>query len=52
MFKERRAGDVPQCYADPSKAKAELGWVAKRGIREMCQDSWRWQKNNPEGYVE
>jgi len=52
VFKERRAGDVPACYADPSKAQRELGWVAKRGIKEMCQDSWRWQKNNPEGYVE
>ena len=50
VFKDRRAGDVPQCYADPAKAKAGLGWVAKRGIKEMCQDSWRWQKNNPEGY--
>ena len=52
VFKERRAGDVPACYADSSKAQKELGWVAKRGIKEMCQDSWRWQKNNPEGYVE
>lgn len=52
VFKERRTGDVPACYADPSKAKDELGWVAKRGIKEMCQDSWRWQKNNPEGYGE
>ena len=50
VFKDRRPGDVPACYADPSKAKAKLGWVAKRGIKEMCQDSWRWQKNNPEGY--
>lgn len=50
VFKDRRQGDVPACYADPSKAKEELGWVAKRGIKEMCQDSWRWQKNNPEGY--
>lgn len=52
VFKDRRAGDVPACYADPSKAREELGWVAKRGIREMCQDSWRWQKNNPAGYEE
>lgn len=52
VFKERRPGDVPACYADPTKAKQELGWVAKRGIKEMCQDSWRWQKNNPEGYAE
>jgi len=52
VFKDRRPGDVPACYADPAKAKAELGWVAKRGIKEMCQDSWRWQKNNPAGYEE
>ena len=50
VFKERRAGDVPQCYADSSKAERELGWKAKYGIREMCEDSWRWQKNNPNGY--
>lgn len=50
VFKERRAGDVAQCYADPAKAGAELGWTAKRGIKQMCQDSWRWQKNNPNGY--
>ena len=52
VFKERRAGDVPQCYADSSKAERELGWKAKYGIREMCEDSWRWQKNNPNGYDE
>lgn len=47
---ERRPGDVAVCYADPSKAKKELGWEAKRGIEEMCLDSWRWQENNPEGF--
>lgn len=52
VFKGRRAGDVPQCYADPAKAEKELGWKAKNGIREMCQDAWRWQKNNPGGYDE
>ncbi|MBR4345075.1 MAG: UDP-glucose 4-epimerase GalE [Lachnospiraceae bacterium] len=46
----RRPGDIAECYADASKAKAELGWEAKYGIEEMCEDSWRWQKNNPEGY--
>lgn len=51
-FKERRAGDVPACYADPAKAKEELGWEAKRGLKEMCEDSWRWQKHNPDGYGE
>ena len=50
VFKERRAGDIPSCYADPAKAEQELGWKAARGIREMCEDSWRWQKNNPNGY--
>ena len=49
-IKPRRAGDIATCYADPSKAKAELGWEAKNGIKEMCADSWRWQKNNPNGY--
>lgn len=51
-FKPRRAGDVPACYADPAKAKEELGWVAEYGIEEMCADSWNWQKNNPNGYDE
>ena len=46
----RRPGDVAACYADPSKAKTELGWVATRGIEEMCVDSWAWQSNNPNGY--
>ena len=49
-IKPRRAGDIAICYADPSKAKKELGWEAKYGIKEMCADSWRWQKNNPNGY--
>lgn len=46
----RRPGDVAACYADPAKAKAELGWVATRGIEEMCVDSWAWQSKNPNGY--
>jgi len=46
----RRPGDVAACYADPAKAKAELGWTAARGIEEMCVDSWAWQSNNPNGY--
>lgn len=50
VFKERRAGDIPACYADPTKALNELGWKAQYGIREMCEDAWRWQKNNPNGY--
>ena len=47
---DRRPGDVDICYADPTKAKVELGWVAKRGIEEMCRDAWNWQVNNPNGY--
>ena len=48
---EPRPGDIPICYADPTKAKQELGWVAEKGIDEMCEDAWRWQSNNPNGYV-
>ena len=46
----RRAGDIAECYADPTKAKEKLGWVAEKNLRDMCRDSWRWQKNNPHGY--
>ena len=46
----RRPGDIAECYAAPTKAKNELGWVAEYGIEEMCADSWNWQKNNPDGY--
>lgn len=46
----RRAGDIATCYSDPSKAKEVLCWTAKRGIEEMCEDSWRWQSNNPNGF--
>ena len=49
-IKPRRAGDIATCYSDATKAKEELGWVAENGIKEMCEDSWRWQKNNPNGY--
>lgn len=50
VFKERRAGDIPACYANPAKAEKELGWKARYNLKEMCQDSWRWQKQNPNGY--
>ena len=50
-IKPRREGDIATCYCDPQKAKEELGWVAKYGIDEMCQDSWRWQSTNPDGYI-
>lgn len=49
-IKERRPGDIATCYSDASLAKEELGWVAQYGIEEMCQDSWRWQSQNPDGY--
>ena len=49
-IKPRRSGDIATCYADPQKAKEELGWEATQGINEMCEDSYRWQSMNPEGY--
>ena len=51
-IKPRRAGDIATCYADPTKAKKELGWVAEYGIEEVCEDSWRWQTMNPNGYAD
>lgn len=49
-IKPRRAGDIAQCYSDPSKAEKELGWKAQYGIEEMCRDSYNWQSKNPDGY--
>ena len=49
-MKPRRAGDVPVNYCDATKAEKELGWKAKRDLFDMCEDSWRWQKSNPNGY--
>ncbi len=46
----RRAGDIAECFADPTKASNMLDWIAEKGIEEMCRDSWRWQSLNPEGY--
>ena len=48
----RRPGDPDEVYADASKAKNILGWEAKFGIDEMCEDTWRWQSNNPKGFEE
>ena len=48
----RRAGDIAKCFADPDYAKEVLDWKATRSIEEMCEDSWRWQSNNPNGYKE
>ena len=49
-IKPRRAGDISTCYSDATLAKKELGWEAKYDIDEMCEDSWRWQTMNPNGY--
>ncbi|KAF0099544.1 MAG: UDP-glucose 4-epimerase [bacterium] len=49
-FAPRRAGDIAQCWADPAKAERELGWKARRGLEEMCEDTWRWQSLNPKGF--
>ena len=46
----RRPGDVAACYADPAKAREDLGWTAKKNLADMCADSWRWQSQNPNGY--
>lgn len=47
---DRRSGDIATCYSDPSRAARELGWTAKYGVDAMCEDSWRWQKQNPDGF--
>jgi len=52
VFADRRSGDIGICYADATKASRELGWRAERGVHRMCQDTWLWQKSNPEGYKE
>jgi UDP-glucose 4-epimerase len=49
-FVDRRPGDVAACYADTRLAKEALGWQAQLGVDRMCQDAWRWQSNNPQGY--
>jgi len=46
----RRAGDVAQCWADPARAARELGWRAEYDLSRMCEDAWRWQSGNPDGY--
>ena len=47
---DRRPGDIACCYADPAFAERELGWKAEKGLKEMVEDSWRWQSENPRGY--
>ncbi len=51
-FVPRRSGDVAEYYADPTKAKKELGWQSEFSLEEMCRDTWRWQSQNPNGYDE
>jgi len=52
QFAPRRAGDVAQCYADPSWAASALGWRATHSLADMCADAWRWQQGNPRGYAQ
>ena len=52
VISPRRPGDVASVYADPSLAKDLLEWKAAKGIKEMCEDTWRWQSTNPMGYKE
>ena len=47
---DRRPGDLASVYSDPSKAKAELNWVAEKNLEDMCADSYKWQHQNPNGY--
>ena len=47
---DRRPGDLPATWADPSRANAELGWHASRTVDDMCADTWRWQSRNPHGF--
>lgn len=49
-FGPRRAGDLPESWADAAKAKELLGWETENTLEDMCRDSWNWQKNNPHGY--
>jgi len=49
-FTQRRPGDIAKCYADPSHAETILGWKALKDVDEMCEDTWRWQSMNPNGY--
>ncbi|GHD66833.1 UDP-glucose 4-epimerase GalE [Jeongeupia chitinilytica] len=46
----RRPGDIAACYADPASAREQLGWVAEKTLQDMCNDGWRWQSRNPNGY--
>lgn len=50
VLTERRPGDIAECWSDPSKARVELGWEAKRDLDDMVRDAWKWQKKNPNGF--
>lgn len=50
VFAERRVGDIAECWSDPTKARVELGWKAKRKLEDMIRDAWNWQMKNPNGY--
>ncbi|MBQ6544898.1 MAG: UDP-glucose 4-epimerase GalE [Lachnospiraceae bacterium] len=52
VIEARRPGDIAVCYADPARAKKELGWEAELGLDEMCASSWKWQSGNPNGFAE
>ena len=50
VIKPRRAGDIAECFADATKAKKILGWIAEKNLEDMCRDSWNWQSHNVNGY--
>src|SRR5690606_21832193 len=52
QISERRPGDIANCYADPSRIHIDLGWTARRDLKQMVEDAWRWQRLNPHGYVD
>ena len=52
IISDRRPGDIAECYADSTKAKEILGWTAQYNVDDMCEDTWRWQSGNPNGYGE
>ena len=47
---DRRPGDIASAYADPAKARDILGWQAEKTLEDMCRDTWKWQRQNPNGY--
>lgn len=51
QIRARRPGDIAVCYADPARAAREIGWRARLNLDDMMRDAWRWQHNNPDGYV-